>query len=217
MFSFILDSIFGTVMGYLLADFLIGIYHWIKDTYFDPHTPVIGDLFIWNSRLHHIRPGFVTTFDDTEMFLSTAKWTLLWMGPLMYYVEFSAFTISLFVTICMNDVIHKYAHISLEERPYWATTMQNIGLFQTQEEHHRHHTYPHDTYYCPITPYLNGPLEKIHFWKKTEDFVERFIGIKPRLSTNEFVEDKHYPASIKFIKSTGLKKRDSVLKWQPCG
>jgi len=213
MFSTILNSIFGTIMGYLFADFLIGIYHWIKDTYFDPYTPIIGDLFIWNSRLHHVRPGFVTEFDDKEMFITTAKWTLLWMGPLMYYVEFSPFTVSLFLTISINDIIHKYAHISTHERPYWVNLTQELKIFQTQEEHHLHHTYPHDSYYCPITPWINKPLEKINFWRKNEQMIEYLFGIPPRLSTNEFMEDKHYPAAIKFIsplERTGIKP--TILK-----
>lgn len=199
MISIILDNLFGILIGYLFADFIIGIYHWIKDTYFSPYTPLVGDLFIWNSRLHHVRPTHVTTYNDLDMIKTTAQWTFLWMAPLMYYIEFSSFTITLFLMISINDIVHKYAHMSVTERPKWITFMQNIKVFQTQEEHHLHHIEPYDTYYCPITPYLNGPLEKINFWKKNEYLIEKYLKISPRSYKHDFVEDDNYPAKIRFV------------------
>jgi ubiquitin-conjugating enzyme E2 variant len=199
MLDTIFNYVFEIFFGYIVADLIIGVYHWIKDTYFDPHTPLLGGIFIWSSRLHHIRPQYVTTFCDYDLFISSAKWTLLWIVPVFYYVEFSLFTIVLFLTISLNDVVHKYAHMSDAERPEWATFLQNINVFQSAEEHHLHHTHPHITHYCPITPFVNTTLEKFDFWRKLEDLVEIKLGIKPRELENHFVEDKRYPAGIKFI------------------
>jgi len=199
MLDIIFDFVFKLFFGYVIADFIVGVYHWIKDTYFDPHTPVLGGIFIWSSRLHHIRPQYVTTFSDYDLFTSSAKWTLIWMAPIFYYIEFSLFTITIFLTISLNDIVHKYAHMSDAERPEWATFLQNINIFQSAEEHHLHHTYPHVTHYCPITPFVNDMLEKNDFWRKLEDIVENKLGIKPREFETTFIEDKRYPAGIKFI------------------
>ena len=155
-------------MGYILADVIMGIYHWIKDTYFGPFTPIIGKLFVWGSRLHHIRPKYVTEFLDRDLFFDSAKWTALWIGPLIYYLGFNPFLISLFTIIAINDIIHKYAHMSDQKRPYWASFLQKIYIFQSRDEHHLHHTYPYTTHYCPITPFVNVIFEKIQLWRKIE-------------------------------------------------
>jgi len=202
IFDIIFNYLIWIIAGYLIGDLVVGIFHWMKDTYFDPFTPILGGIFIWGSRLHHIRPGYVTEFDDYDLIMSSGKWTLLWMGPFMYYIDFSMFSISLFLTIAANDMIHKYSHMTEKERPEWTTILQNMYVFQSVEEHHLHHTYPHDTHYCPITPFWNNILEHNNFWKRLENFIELNTGMKPRQYQNEFVEDKRYPGGIKFIESS---------------
>lgn len=194
-----IDVLINVVLGYLLADFIMGVYHWIKDTYFSPYTPLIGKTLVWGSRLHHIRPRFVCEFDDTDLFYSSAKWTLIWMGPLFLAFGLTPFLLSLFIVISLNDVIHKYAHMYDNERPAFVTTLQKLYILQTYEEHHQHHMLPHDVNYCPITPYLNVVLEKVNFWRRLEQFIENKTGIKPREFTDEFVEEPGYPAGVKFL------------------
>lgn len=191
--------LFQIIIGYLSADFIMGIYHWIKDTYFSPFSPIIGKTLIWGSRLHHVRPRYVIEFSDINLFCESAKWTFLWIGPLAYLVGISPFILSLFFVISLNDVIHKYAHMLDHERPKLATFLQKIYLFQSHEEHHHHHVFPHIVNYCPITPYVNVMLEKINFWRRIENFIGNNLGIKPRAKEDDFVEDSKYPASVKFI------------------
>lgn len=193
------EYLVNAIMGYLLADFIMGVYHWLKDTYCGPYTPIIGKKFIWSSRLHHVRPRYVLEFSDSELFISSAKWTLIWMGPLFYFTGITMFMVSLFLTISLNDVIHKYAHMTDCERPMCATLLQNMHLLQSHDEHRSHHVEPHDINYCPITPYLNKILEKINFWKRLEAAIESATGVKPRAVEDMFVEDPTYPAGIKFI------------------
>ena len=197
--EFILNYLIEIIVAYLCADFLAGIYHWIKDTYFSPFTPIIGKTFIWGSRLHHVRPRYVMEFSDWQLFSSSAKWTLLWIIPFLYFTGITTFMITLFLTIALNDVIHKYAHMKDYERPYWATFMQKIFIFQSHEEHHLHHINPHEINYCPITPYVNFILEGFDFWRKIERIIEKYLGIKPRAIEYDFVEDSNYPAGIKFL------------------
>ena len=182
-----------------MADFIMGIYHWFKDTYFGPFTPIIGKTLIWGSRLHHIRPRYVLEFSDWNLFISSAKWTLTWMGPLFYLFGLDIFLVSLFLIISLNDVIHKYAHMMDHERPLWATILQILYIFQSHDEHRLHHVAPYEINYCPITPYVNIILEKSKFWRIIEDIIEHYTGIKPRAKEYEFIEDINYPAGIKFI------------------
>jgi len=193
------EYIFTIFIAYILADFIMGVYHWIKDTYFSPFTPIIGKRLIWGSRLHHVRPRYVIEFSDWDLFKESAKWTLIWMLPLIYFTKLSLFMLSLFLFISLNDVIHKYAHMFDNERPKWATILQRLYIWQSHEEHHLHHVTPHDINYCPITPYVNIILEKINFWRRMENLVEKYLGIKPRAKEYDFVEISGYPANIKFL------------------
>jgi hypothetical protein len=199
IFEFICEWLIKIIAGYLLADFMMGIFHWIKDTYFSPFTPIIGKHFIWGSRLHHIRPRHILEFRDWDLFCDSAKWTLLWVVPLSYFIGPSIFIASLFLTISANDVIHKYAHMVDEERPQWATLMQKLYLCQSYGEHRLHHIYPHEINYCPMSPFLNITMERIDFWRRLEDIIENYLGVKPREKEYDFVEDINYPGGIKFL------------------
>ena len=195
IFNFFLQCI----LGYFAADIIMGIYHWIKDTYFGPFTPIIGKLFVWGSRLHHVRPKYVTEFSNKDLFLDSSKWVALWIIPLACLIGLNFFLISLFIILSSNDVIHKYAHMSDQERPNWINFLQKIYIFQSHDEHHLHHTYPYITHYCPITPFFNAIFEKIQMWRKLEEYIEKYFGVKSREKEYDFIEDNSYPAGIKFI------------------
>lgn len=198
----ILPIFLSMAFAYILADFLVGLNHWLKDTYFSPLTPVIGKHLIWGSRLHHIRPRHVIEFADTTLITDSAKWTLPWIAPLMIYTGPTPFMLTLATTLSCNDVIHKYSHMKDEERPRWASMLQKVGLFQSYSEHRIHHTMPHESHYCPVSPYVNSILEPLHFWRRLEWLIERVTSIKPRSAECDFIEDPTYAAGIRFLSCT---------------
>jgi ubiquitin-conjugating enzyme E2 variant len=85
------------------------------------------------------------------------------------------------------------------ERPIWATILQKCYITQSYNEHHYHHTAPHDCNYCPITPYVNIILENYNFWRKLEKTVFNITGVLPRTKELKWINDPNYPAEIKFI------------------
>lgn len=192
-----LINIFEILKAYIIADFLMGLYHWIKDTYFTPLTPIIGKIFIWNSRLHHIKPLYVTTFSDWNIFINSALWTSIWIIPLILYYGPTIFILTLFFIISINDIIHKYAH--LQSQPYLIKILQKFKIIQSCDEHHIHHLFPYIMNYCPISPYLNIILENINFWRILENIILYFFKIKPRLYQNNFLKNINFPAEIEFI------------------
>ena len=197
-----LTIIYQIILSYLIADFIMGGFHWAKDTYCSPFTPIIGRKFIWDSRLHHIKPRYVLEFSNSQLFFNSAKWTLPWIVPLAFFIPYPVFMFSLFIFISLNEVIHKYAHMMDHERPLFASILQKLYITQSYDDHHIHHISPHEMNYCPMTSVLNPILEKIHFWRYIEEFIEKWFGIKPRTSEDKYVEDegKSYPAGIKFIR-----------------
>lgn len=191
--------LFQILSAYVMGDLIVGIFHWFKDTYFSPLTPIIGREFIWNSRLHHLKPRYVVEFSDLKLMYSSGKWAIVWMFPLMYLLNFNLFSITLFITILINDVVHKYAHMIESERPKIITLMQKYHIIQSHAEHHSHHISPYNVNYCPITSCLNVVLERINFWRNLELIVESCFGAKPKHYVDKYVEDDTYPAGIKFV------------------
>lgn len=201
MFDTLLSYLFQFVTACWLGDFIIGVFHWIKDSYFSPFTPIIGRKIIWPSRLHHVRPRYVLQFSDLELFVESSKWAAIWMIPLTYFYGINLFTTTLYLIIGLNDVIHKYSHMMDSERPEWATLLQKYYIFQSHDEHHQHHIDPHTVNYCPITHFTNPILEKINFWRNLENIIEKITNIKARSTDYDFVEDKNYPAGVRFIEN----------------
>ncbi len=109
------------------------------------------------------------------------------------------YLITLFIVISINDIVHKYAHMYDHERPIWASFLQKIYVFQSHEEHHQHHIYPHQINYCPISPFCNLVLQQIQFFSVLEDFIKNQFNVLPREKEYDFVEDPSYPAGIKFV------------------
>lgn len=195
--SMIAWFIFSFFCSACYADFIMGVYHWAKDSYGTPSTPIIGPLLIWSSRLHHHRPRLVTEYTDWELFKSSFIWTMIWGTPYLYQFP-SLPNVMLIIWIGLNDVIHKYAHMFDKERPGWITLLQKIKILQSYDEHHGHHQGEHDKNYCPITPYINPFLELINFWRVTEELINKYLGYEARSFEEIWEEDPTMPGGIRF-------------------
>lgn len=194
-----IKMIVPVVLGYLLADFAVGVYHWLKDTYFSVKTPFLGENFIWPSRLHHVRPRHILEVKDVDILWNSVKWMIVPYIPFFYYLGINLFTVTFFTVVALNDVIHKYSHMTDAERHWFPTLLQKLKIFQSYNEHHYHHTAPHDCNYCPITPWLNEVLEKYQFWRKLENLIEKHTGLKPRDYELTYVNDDSYVGGVKFV------------------
>lgn len=186
------------IFGYLFADFIMGIYHWIKDSYFSPLTPIIGKRFVWGSRLHHIKARYILEVSNWEILKDSALWTT-WLFPIIYYSNYRYFFISSYIVISLNDIFHKYVHLLDYERPYFFTLLQRLLIVQSYDEHKIHHLGDHDSNYCPITPYVNFILERINFWRNLEFIILTLTGVQARASRDNYVVDRQYKGGIKFV------------------
>jgi hypothetical protein len=198
MLLVLLELIIVVIYAVLIADFMIGMFHWFKDTYCDPLTPIIGSRLIWGSRLHHVKPQYILEFSDTEIFIGSAKWTLIWYLPYVLLFGFSLFNVVLFLALSMNDVVHKYTHMKKTNIPSLVKTLQKYQVIQSCEEHRLHHIDPHEINYCTITPYVNVWVEKISLWRRLENLIESYLHVKPREQSYEAVDNDDYPSGIRF-------------------
>ena len=187
-------------LAYVIADFLVGLSHWFKDTYMSPFTPFFGKHFIWSSRLHHYRPRYIVECSDKKIFIESGLWTLLWMIFIFNY-WINIFTVSLFLFISANDIVHKYAHTIPEETPTMIKILQDCYILQSYGQHALHHNKPYSSDYCSITPFMNPILEYFNFWTHLESLVEKYFGVKPRTNIPSYIYDDRYPGGLKFIEN----------------
>ena len=164
-------AISAVMLGLLCADFVSGFVHWLADTFGSVKMPLIGPAYIAPFREHHHDPLEITRHDFIEVngnncvvillflpfvanvqglvSLQTAAWLELWTV---------AFTIAIFLT----NQVHSWAHADSVPKP--VELLQRARIILNAADHDRHHTAPHDTYYCIAFGWLNPILEKTNFF-----------------------------------------------------
>lgn len=166
-----------------LADFVAGVIHWLEDAYFTEDTPFVGSRFIRPNIIHHHFPRFFTKWSwwyssrDLVLIgaiLLLAAWPLGLLG----------WRLVLFVTVSVNaNQIHKWAHRTRAENGRLISKLQDWRILQTPRHHGLHHSDPKNTYYCPVTNYVNPILERLQFWERLEAVIERLTGVAHRHDT----------------------------------
>ncbi|CAN5387705.1 hypothetical protein BH23ACI1_BH23ACI1_17710 [soil metagenome] len=112
----------AAVTGYVAADLISGLVHWICDTWGSPRTPVIGRSFIAPFREHHHDPESITRHD----FIETNGNTAVAIGPVLVLACFIppdagagvfglAFVLFASLGVLATNQIHKWAH--MDRRP----------------------------------------------------------------------------------------------------
>jgi plasmanylethanolamine desaturase len=166
-----------------LADFVAGLVHWAEDAYFSEDTPVIGRQVIVPNIVHHHLPRYFTRLSWWE-----SSWQLLLAGAGLLGLAWSCGLVSwqllLFIAVSVNaNEIHKMAHRTRTENGWLITKLQEWHILQTPRHHGLHHTDPKNTYYCPVTNFVNPLLEWSDFWPRLEALIELRTGHQHRHDT----------------------------------
>lgn len=176
----------GLVAGYLLADFLSGLAHWVGDRFFDETTPCIGPNFIAPFRRHHVAPREMVEHGLVELVGNTAILALPpialahhWLRPDSLPPMFCGGLLlsSMAGSVCTN-LIHRWAH--MPRPPRAARWLQERGLILSSERHARHHRRPFDRAYCITTGWLNTPMDRLGVWTALERWLGRVDRPDPR-------------------------------------
>jgi ubiquitin-conjugating enzyme E2 variant len=162
------------LLGWLLADFLSGVLHWIEDR-FGPgreHWPLLGALIFTPNIIHHadptafLRTGFVERNWTTWAAVAPiAVLMLLAFGP-------QPWVWSAAIGGAMASEIHAWAHRKTMA-PRWALPLQSIGLLQSPRHHAVHHVPDHRRHYCIISDLVNPVLDHFAFWFSIEKLLPR--------------------------------------------
>lgn len=180
--------ILGCFAGYVFADFLSGLVHWLADRYFDPRTPILGPALIAPFREHHADALAMTRHDFFELSGNNALATLPLALALLFFPEtggflfdFLAATISsLGLSIIATNQFHCWAHSA--SPPSFVRRMQHWGLILSPERHAVHHGRDHDRSYCVTSGWLNPLLDRIRFFDRVEHLIEVLFR-RPRRAT----------------------------------
>lgn len=181
----------GLVAGFLLADFVSGFVHWLGDTWGSADMPILGKALVRPFREHHIDQKAITRHDYIEtnganclLSVPVAAGALcipLHPEGLLGVRLFALVSIgSMIFWVMLTNQIHKWAHLEPNEIPAWIRALQRLHLILPPEHHRIHHTPPFDKYYSITTGWMNWPLTKVGFFRRTERLVTALFGLIPR-------------------------------------
>lgn len=182
------------LLGYVGADFVSGLIHWLFDRYGSVDTPVFGKNFVRPFREHHIDEKGITRHDFIETNGNNCIATSVLLVPAMLVPLQGGHPLALFLVALLTsgalavfatNQFHKWAHE--DHPPAYVATMQRMGLILGARHHSIHHTPPYDRYYCITTGWLNPLLYRVKFYDRLEAVILRLSGVRAGLDDAERV------------------------------
>jgi len=168
-----------TACGFILADFLSGLFHWLEDRYGSPRRPGVGPIIAKTIR-HHARPMRITRqpllLRSAPVFLLvSAAFTGLYLAGWMNPMALTALAL-----LAFSNEIHALAHRSPAKNGPVISRLQKWGVMQSFARHAAHHRGLKNTHYCTITDRLNPVLEETRFWRRLEALIRVIARQRPR-------------------------------------
>lgn len=176
----------ASALGLLGADFVSGLVHWAGDTWGTEAWPIIGKRLIAPFRFHHVDPEEITLHGFFAINGSNCLVSLpvlgaacaLPDGPRALPLFGAVLLLSLCVGVLLTNQFHKWSH---EQRPSPAVRLlQRLWLILPPAHHAVHHASPHVRHYCITTGWLNGPLDRLDFFRRLERLLTWLTGATPR-------------------------------------
>ncbi len=162
------------IAGYVLADFVSGLVHFLGDTFGSERTPVLGKAFIHPFREHHVdqtaicHHGFFEVNGNNSLISLPFALLAAWIAPV--HPLLAALIFFFLLGILATNQFHKWAHAP--QVPRFVAWLQRRRLILSPKHHAVHHTPPHDTYFCITAGWMNPILHRIGFFP----FMRRTLG-----------------------------------------
>ena len=171
-------------MGFFLADFLSGLFHWFEDTYLDYciDNSILKETSQANEMHHYfpralLKESYLTNIELTTK-LSILLFIFIYLCNNEIIFNYKYLFIILFIFSSIAPLIHRITHMRSCEKSKYILFLQNIGIISSNEHHGKHHI-KGDINYCINTPYLNLILDSIYFWRILESIIYGISGLKP--------------------------------------
>jgi hypothetical protein len=172
----------ATVGGYLWADFISGLVHFLADNFGSIRTPFLGPVVFRTFREHHVDPEAITRHSFLEVNGANCLISVPFAAATYYFVPvatsvlglaFGAFMLLFLFGIFLTNQFHRWSH--LPRRPRWLRALQATGLILSPTVHQRHHTPPYDTYYCITSGLLNPVLARTRLFERIQAPLGRLL------------------------------------------
>ncbi|NRA68840.1 MAG: hypothetical protein HRU19_30435 [Pseudobacteriovorax sp.] len=163
------------------ADLLSGMIHWICDSFGS------SDTYLWGAivepfRSHHKDPSNIVKIPLSEnLGVSCLLGSLLLsaitiLDETFHHDQWTCFLILFIVLSVLSNLFHRWAHISIKNRPPWLRLLQRLRIAISPEEHLVHHRTPHRNNYCIMCGWANILTNRVN-WSRIEHVLDK-IGIK---------------------------------------
>jgi ubiquitin-conjugating enzyme E2 variant len=161
-------------LGWIAADLVSGVVHWLCDRYGDARTPLVGPLVIAPFREHHVDPQILARKDFFDAASSNAwlaltvlvPWLALAPAPAGAPALFVAgFAVSLGAGVFLTNTFHQWAHQARPPRA--ARWLQALRIAIPPERHALHHA-SGDRAYCVTTGLCNPALDRWRVFERLE-------------------------------------------------
>ena len=183
----------AVVAGYLVADLLSGIVHFLADNFGSPHTPFVGQGFVLPFRQHHDDPLGITRHG---FFVANGNNALVCLPLLIPVVLFTpvtssaigyiagVFTFVMLFAVFLTNQTHKWAHMEFAPRPVrW---LQDAGVILSRSHHSIHHERPYNTHYCITVGAWNSLFERFRLFDRCERTIRQWVpGTDPRTRVDQ--------------------------------
>lgn len=174
-------------VGYLGADFVSGLVHWMADTWGSTKMPIIGPALLRPFREHHVDPKAITRHDfiETNGNNCMVSLSVILIGVFLplespWALGFTVFIASMVWFVMLTNQFHKWAHLDEQDTPPLIAFLQKSRLILSRPHHQIHHTPPYHSYYCITTGWLNWPLHVTRFYRGLERAITATTGLLPR-------------------------------------
>jgi len=167
MIEFLLITV-QVIALYLLADLMGGVFHWAEDTLGDSDDFFWGKVFVQPNEVHHNKPAEMIRIPwyINNIPILTVTGAVLGTAWVMDAISWQLVVFAAFGGA--NQQVHRFAHGNRLRLPGFIKWFQKIGLIQNARHHWIHHTAPHTTNYCVLTPWMNPVLNATGFWRVLE-------------------------------------------------
>lgn len=176
-----IEIVSALLFGWLIADFLSGLLHWLEDRVLWVGMPLLSAAIVEPNRLHHRAP--LAFLDSRFVDRNWTSWVAALPIALAWLVVFG-FSAELLGALCgalVANEVHALAHRP-RNVPRWVRALQWTGLIQSPEYHRLHHLADRDRAYCVLTNWLNPWLDLIGFWGALERLLT-IVGLEPNRGT----------------------------------
>jgi len=169
------------ILCFAAADLLVGLVHWLEDSYGSPAWPVIGAAIIAPNLLHHDKPRAFLANSYGKLIDIQAAVALALIAVTAWCGVCSAELVLVVFLAVNGNVFHAWAHRSRSENGRLISFLHDWKLLQNRAHHGRHHGGKRNTHYCAITAWMNPVLDRLGFFRALETVIKAVTGVAPRI------------------------------------